>query len=156
MRVVLIGLVAVALTACGARFSKSPTAAEIRSQGHSRFVGWSDVIQAIESSEELHEHFFGHICTGSEEWLKVAREIQTDSGAAHFSEEISSAAAAALPTSPEQVLRVFGSDACLRPEEVPSTCSVENWKERSLAALASVGPELKSVASACAENVRGY
>lgn len=143
-------------SACGPHLSSPPTAAEVLSQGRSKLIGWANVEDAIYRDPLAYEYVMGEICDGSREWLQVAAEMRTAGvPGAEFSESLSSAVGAALPKAPESVLQLFGHTACVHPDSLPPKCNVDQWEERSTAALSRVPPSLQTEASQCEKYFHG-
>ena len=92
-------------------------------------------------------------------WLEVAQLLKPFSDAGS-SESINYAVARALPIDPERVLHMIGHgfdliSLCTSPFDEPEPGVAEAYERRALSALASLrDPDLKSLASECAKQVR--
>jgi hypothetical protein len=142
----------VVLSACSPHFSSHPSAEEMLSALDKPWIGRAGVEQSF-FANDVEADILAGICTATPQWLEVARRM-SNTGNAHWGEEMSSALAVALTKEPEVVLRSFG-DVCAEPEDdLPDSCAVPHWRATALEALKTVDdPSVAAVKEQCAIGV---
>lgn len=136
--VFLLTIMSLFLLSCTASLSSTPTPEEIQSECKRIFVGPNGVVFAMDSDQRLHDHILEGICSGSDAWLNVARQLYPGNNA-HMNEEISSAVAVALSKNPRLVLQLFKpEEVCHEPDFLPAECRTSRWIQNVKTSLKSL------------------
>jgi hypothetical protein len=146
---IVVALITTLNSACQPSVSHEPSAGDLLAQLQSQ-TGSRRLANALVEDKTLNVHILTRICSGNLEWLAVARKLYP-TNYAHLNEEISSAVAVALVTSPGEVLRTFGTEACHLPDDLPSSCDIADWPRQATAALVDLSgdPDVASAREEC-------
>jgi hypothetical protein len=143
----------------GARPVAVTLAAQIKDQLATP-AGPAQRVRRLDSDAGYAHPILRAIETADPAWLEIARRLRVEADAG-VAQSLNQALARALPKAPERVLAMVGNGVvleqiCTSPFIEPAPGVAQAYAEQTLAALATVSqPELRPLAQACMQRVRG-